>query len=112
MGTYHFHGDVNGPGNYGDHGVIHIGRAPDEDDAARVLRLAAELARRLDEEGAAEEGVEAARILNDELEEAGREHRAPEPGLIRRCLETVTLGLGAGSGALALTRELTLLLGG
>lgn len=109
MGTYHFHGDVNGPGNYGDHGVINIGR--EEDAAARVLPLAAELARWLTEQGAAPERIDAARTLRGELERAGEEQRAPEPGLVRRSLETITLGLAAGSGGLALVQQISALLG-
>ncbi|WP_371676120.1 hypothetical protein [Streptomyces sp. NBC_01276] len=111
MGTYHFHGNVEGPGNYGDHGVVNIG-PQHQDDPARTLRLAAELARWLRDEGAAGDRVDAARTLHGELERAGEERRAPEPGLIRRCLQTITVGLGAGSGALALAREITALLGG
>ncbi|MGE7390149.1 hypothetical protein ACQKM2_32190 [Streptomyces sp. NPDC004126] len=109
MGTYNFHGNVNGPGNYGDHGVINIGP---EEDAARVLRLAAELARWLTDRDAGPERVEAAHALRGELEEAGRERRAPEPGLVRRSLETITLGLGAGSAGLALAQQISALLGG
>lgn len=110
MGTYHFHGNVNGPGNYGDHGVINIGR--EEDDAARVLRLAAELACWLAARNAGPERIDAVRTLRGELEEAGREQRAPEPGLVRRSLETITLGLGAGSVGLALAQQISALLGG
>lgn len=113
MGTYHFHGNIEGgAGNFGDHGVINISHPQDRDDAARTLRLATELARWLRDEGAAPDRIGAAQTLQGELEQAGQESRAPEPGLIRRCLETITLGLGAGSGALALARELTGLLGG
>ncbi|MCX5375197.1 hypothetical protein [Streptomyces sp. NBC_00091] len=110
MGTYHFHGNINGPGNYGDGGVINIGQQ--EDDAARVLRLAAELAGWLRSEGAAQDRIDAAQTLRGELEQAGQERRAPEPGLIRRCLETITLGLGAGSGGLALAQQISALLAG
>ncbi|MFJ3877496.1 hypothetical protein ACIPW5_08575 [Streptomyces sp. NPDC090077] len=111
MGTYHFHGNVNGPGNYGDHGVINTGREED-DDAARVLRLAAELAGWLAARDAGPERIDAADALRGELEEAGREQRAPEPGLVRRSLETITLGLGAGSAGLALAQQISVLLGG
>ncbi|RST05902.1 hypothetical protein EF910_12175 [Streptomyces sp. WAC07149] len=109
MGTYHFHGNVNGPGNYGDHGVINTGP---EGDAARALRLAAELARWLTDRDAGPERLDAAHALRGELEEAGREQRAPEPGLVRRSLEAITLGLGAGSVGLALAQQISDLIGG
>ncbi|WP_327303771.1 hypothetical protein OG730_09190 [Streptomyces sp. NBC_01298] len=112
MGTYHFHGNIEGPGVYGDHGVINIGRQEGEPEAARALRLAAELAQRLRTEGAAQERIDAAADLTGELERAGQEQRPPEPGRVRRCLETVTLGLAAGSATLALAQELGRLLGG
>ncbi|WP_405528311.1 hypothetical protein OG592_10265 [Streptomyces avidinii] len=108
MSTYHFHGNVSGPNNIGDHGTINIG---EQDTAARTLRLAAELAQWLRAEGAGPERLDAAQALRGELERAGQEGRPAEPGLIRRSLETVTLGLGAGSAGLALAQEISRLLG-
>ncbi|MFG2621922.1 hypothetical protein ACGFXC_30335 [Streptomyces sp. NPDC048507] len=64
------------------------------------------------EDGAAPDRIDAARTLRGELARAGEDCRAPEPGVIRRCLETISLGLGAGSGALAPAREITGLLPG
>lgn len=61
--------------------------------------------------GAAPERLDAARALHGELDRAGREGRAAEPGLIRRSLETITLGLAAGSTGLALAQEISHLLG-
>ncbi|MGW6848022.1 hypothetical protein ACWGCK_04570 [Streptomyces virginiae] len=108
MSTYNFHGNVSGPNNIGDHGTINIGQ---QDTAAQTLSLAAELARWLRAEGASQDRLDAAQALRGELDRAGQEGRAAEPGLIRRSLETITLGLGAGSTGLALARELGRLLG-
>ncbi|MFE2322506.1 hypothetical protein ACFXD5_00995 [Streptomyces sp. NPDC059385] len=108
MATYNFNGNVNGPANFGDNGTINIGR---QDGAEQTLRLAAELARWLRAEGADQDRLDAARTLHGELEQAGREQRAAEPGVVRRALETITLGLGAGSTGLALAQEITRLLG-
>ncbi|WP_330299197.1 hypothetical protein [Streptomyces sp. NBC_00503] len=108
MGTYNFHGDITGPGNYGDNGTINIGQ---QDTAAQTLRLAAELAQWLRSAGADQAQLDAAQTLHGELDRAGREQRAAEPGVVRRALETITLGLGAGSTGLALAQELTRLLG-
>lgn len=107
MSTYNFHGNISGPGNFGDNGTINIGQ---QDTAAQIVRLAAELAQWLRAEGAAEERLAAARTLHAELERAEQERRAAEPGVVRRALETVTLGLGAGSTGLALAQEITRLL--
>ncbi|WP_374776385.1 hypothetical protein OG756_30080 [Streptomyces sp. NBC_01310] len=108
MSTYNFHGNITGPGNFGDNGTINIGQ---QDTAAQTLRLAAELAQWLRAEGAGQAQLDAARTLREELDQAGRERRTAEPGVVRRALETVTLGLGAGSTGLALAQEISRLLG-
>lgn len=108
MSTYNFHGNVTGPGNFGDNGTINIGQ---QDTAAQTLRLAAELAQWLRAEGAGPAQLAAAQTLREELDQAGRERRAAEPGLVRRSLETITLGLGASSTGLALAQEISRLLG-
>ncbi|MFK0048476.1 hypothetical protein ACIQU4_31190 [Streptomyces sp. NPDC090741] len=107
MGTFNFNGDVNA-GIIGDNGTINIGQ---QDAAAETLRLAAELARWLRDQGAAPSRIEAADVLRGELDRAAQERRAAEPGVIRRSLETITLGLGVGSGGLALAQEISRLLG-
>lgn len=108
MSTYNFHGNVTGPGNFGDNGTINIGQ---QDTAERTLRLAAELAQWLRAEGAAQDRLDAAQALHGELDRAGQEGRAAEPGVVRRALETITLGLGAGSTGLTLAQEIARLLG-
>ncbi|MGW6981804.1 hypothetical protein ACWGE1_20555 [Streptomyces sp. NPDC054932] len=108
MSTYNFHGNVSGTNNIGDHGTVNIGQ---QDGAAQTLRLAAELAQWLRAQGAGQDRLDAAQTLQGELDRAGREGRAAEPGLIRRSLETITLGLGAGSTGLALAQEISRLLG-
>ncbi|MER6446182.1 hypothetical protein DEJ51_26340 [Streptomyces venezuelae] len=108
MSTYNFHGNVSGTNNIGDHGTINVGQ---QDTAGQTLRLAAELALWLRAQGAAPERIDAAQALHAELDRAGQEGRAAEPGLIRRSLETVTLGLGAGTTGLALAQEISRLLG-
>ena len=108
MATYNFHGDINGPGNFGERGVITIGR---QEPATDVLRLAADLVQRLHAEGAEQPRIEAADTLCAELDQAAGEGRSADPGLVRRALETITLGLAASSGALALAQEISRLLG-
>ncbi|MEU9799763.1 hypothetical protein [Streptomyces sp. NPDC051000] len=109
MSTYNFHGDINGPAVYGDHATLNIG---DPETAARTLRLAGELALWLKSEGAPQDRIDAAETLRAELDRAARERCSVEPGLVRRCLETVTLGLGAGSTGLVLAQEITRLFAG
>ncbi|MEV6579646.1 hypothetical protein AB0M92_15980 [Streptomyces sp. NPDC051582] len=108
MGTFNFNGDVNA-GIIGDHGTINVGQQGG--GAAETLRLAAELAQWLRDQGAAPGRIEAADVLRGELDRAAREGRPTEPGVIRRSLETITLGLGVGSGGLALAQEISRLLG-
>ncbi|MEU9179068.1 hypothetical protein AB0C90_19830 [Streptomyces sp. NPDC048550] len=107
MGTFNFNEKVTA-GIIGDNGTINIGQ---QDTAAETLRLAAELAQWLRDQGAAQERITAAETLRGELDRAAQERRAAEPGVIRRSLETITLGLGAGSGGLALAQEISRLLG-
>ncbi|MFF4850202.1 hypothetical protein [Streptomyces sp. NPDC001194] len=107
MGTFNFNRDVNA-GIIGDNGTINIGQ---QEGAAQTLRLAAELAQWLRDQGAAPARIEAADVLRAELDQAAQERRPAEPGVIRRSLETITLGLGVGSGGLALAQEISRLLG-
>ncbi|MFK0252173.1 hypothetical protein [Streptomyces sp. NPDC090445] len=108
-GNYTFNGNINGPANFGDNGVINVGQ---QDAAERTLRLATQLAQWLRDEGAAPARVEAAEVLRGELDRAVQERRPAEPGLIRRSLETITLGLGAGSSGFTLAQEISRLLTG
>lgn len=108
MGTFNFNKDVNA-GIIGDNGTINIGQQ--DGGAAQTLRLAAELAQWLRDQGAAPGRIEAADVLHGELGRAAQEGRPAEPGVIRRSLETITLGLGVGSGGLALAQEIGRLLG-
>ncbi|MGW8784324.1 hypothetical protein ACWGNM_40530 [Streptomyces sp. NPDC055796] len=108
MGTFNFNGDVNA-GIIGDHGTINVGQQ--DGGAAQTLRLAAELAQWLRDQGAAPGRIEAAEALHGELDRAAQEGRPAEPGVIRRSLETITLGLGVGSGGLVLAQEISRLLG-
>ncbi|MFD0269078.1 hypothetical protein ACFVGY_21275 [Streptomyces sp. NPDC127106] len=102
-GNYTFNGNVNGPANFGDNGVINVGQ---QDTAAQTLHLATQLAQWLRDQGAAPARIEAAEVLRGELDRAAQERRPAEPGLIRRSLETITLGLGAGSSGFTLAQEI------
>ncbi|MFB6805948.1 hypothetical protein [Streptomyces sp. NPDC056387] len=106
MGTFNFNEKVTA-GIIGDHGTVNVGQ---QDGAAQTLRLAAELARWLREQDADPGRIRAADDLHGELDRAAQQGRPAEPGLIRRSLETITLGLGAGSGGLALAQEISRLL--
>ncbi|MER7466502.1 hypothetical protein [Streptomyces sp. NPDC097981] len=108
MGTFNFNGNVNA-GIIGDNGTVNV-NVGQQDTAAETLRLAAELARWLRDQGAAPERIEAADTLHGELDRAAQQRRAVEPGVVRRALETITLGLGVGSGGLALAQEIGRLL--
>ncbi|MET9882865.1 hypothetical protein ABZZ20_06795 [Streptomyces sp. NPDC006430] len=108
MGTFNFNGNVTA-GAIGDNATVNVGR---QDTAAETLRLAADLARWLRDEGASREQIAAAETLRGELDRAAQERRAAEPGVVQRSLEIITLGLGAGSGGLALAQEISRLLTG
>ncbi|MEV5240431.1 hypothetical protein AB0K89_15210 [Streptomyces cinnamoneus] len=108
MSTFNFHGEISGPGNFGDGGKIeihHHGATP-----AEALRLAAELARQLRAEGRAVL-AEQADVVHGELVRAGQEQRSVDPGRVRRALETISTGLTTGSAGLALAQELGRVIG-
>ncbi|MGK5637164.1 hypothetical protein ACSNOK_02420 [Streptomyces sp. URMC 126] len=106
MSTFNIHGNITGPSNFGDHGRIEIrhGESP-----AEALRLAGELVRRLSAESP--ELAEPAALVRGELTRADEERRPVDRGRIRQWLELITTGAAAGSGSLALARELGQALG-
>ena len=106
MGTYNFHGNISGPSNFGDNGRIEINHGM---DAAAVLKVADQLVVRLLAE--APSLVTPAQVVQGELARAEQEGRAADRGRIRAALETIGIGVAAGSGSLALVEELTRALG-
>lgn len=100
MGTYNIR-NVNGPANLGDNGRIEINNGT---DAAAVLHLADQLVERLRRENPAL--VPQAQVIQGELAQAGQEGRAANRGRIRAALETIGVGVAAGSGGLALAEQL------
>ncbi len=106
MSTYNFHGEISGPGNFGDHGRIEINQSAGE---AQALRLAADLVLRLRTENP--QLAEEARIVQGELVSAQQEQRPADRGRIRQALETISLGLTVGGGGLELAEKLGHVLG-
>ncbi|MFI5680300.1 hypothetical protein [Streptomyces cellulosae] len=106
MSTFNFHGNIEGPANFGDNGRIEINNGA---DAATVLRVADQLVDRLRGENPAL--VAPARVIQGELAQAGQEGRAADRGRIRSALETISVGVAAGSGGFALAQELARALG-
>ncbi|MGA5472192.1 hypothetical protein ACPCUK_25900 [Streptomyces arboris] len=108
MSTYNFHGDISGPSNFGDHGKIEVtyGTPP-----AEALKLAADLVQLVRQEAALPELAAQAEIVRGELVRAGEEGRPADQGRIRQALETLTVGLAAGSGGIALAQEIGRLVG-
>ncbi|GCB45127.1 hypothetical protein [Streptomyces sp. NL15-2K] len=105
MSTYNIN-NVNGPANLGDHGRIEVNNGM---DAAAVLRVADQLVERLRGENPAL--VTQAEVIQGELVQAGQEGRPADRGRIRSALETISIGVAAGSGGLALAQELGRILG-
>ncbi|WP_370422593.1 hypothetical protein AB8O64_30225 [Streptomyces sp. QH1-20] len=106
MSTYNFHGNISGPGNYGDNGkiVVHHGQSP-----AEALRLAGDLVRQLRAESPALAGE--AELLRGELVRADEEGRPADRGRLREWLELISTGAAAGSGSFTLAQELGRALG-
>ncbi|MCZ9343397.1 hypothetical protein NGM37_37150 [Streptomyces sp. TRM76130] len=97
---------MSGPSNFGDHGRIEI---TDGADPAAVLALAGQLVERLRGEHPAL--TPEAEVVQGELVRAGQEGRAVDRRRIRAALETIGIGVAAGSGSLALAQELGRALG-
>ncbi|MEU2068264.1 hypothetical protein [Streptomyces anulatus] len=109
MSTYNFHGDISGPSNFGDNGKIHVtyGTPP-----AEAVKLAADLVQLVRQEEAARPELTAqAEVVRGELVRAGEEGRPADQGRIRQALETLTVGLAAGSAGFALAQEIGRLVG-
>ncbi|MEU3894630.1 hypothetical protein [Streptomyces sp. NPDC045251] len=106
MSTYNFHGNISGPANFGDNGRIEINNGA---DPAAVLDLADRLVERLGTDSPALVGE--AEVIRGELVRAGQEGRVADRGRIRSALETIGIGVAAGSGGLALAQELGRALG-
>ncbi|GGJ21800.1 hypothetical protein [Streptomyces brasiliensis] len=105
MSTYNFHGNADGSRGYGDH---------DGDDRVGInngalLRVAEQLVERLRSENPALIGY--AEIIRDELTQAAPDGRGANHGRIRSSLETIGVGVSAGTGSLVLVQQLTHVLG-
>lgn len=106
MSAYDFHGNVNGPGDFGDQGPVETRNGS---GTAAVLRLAEQLVERLRTENPALIGY--GEIIRDELTQAAPDGRGANQGRIRFALETIGIGVTAGTGSLALVQQLTQALG-
>ncbi|MGW0627856.1 hypothetical protein [Streptomyces sp. NPDC002758] len=106
MSMYDFHGDVDGLGDFSDHGPVETHKGA---GAAAVLRLAEQLVERLRSEAPALIGY--GEIIRDELTQAAPDGRGANKGRIRSSLDTIGIGVTAGTGSLALVQELTHALG-
>ncbi|MEV5527386.1 hypothetical protein [Streptomyces prunicolor] len=106
MSTYNFKGNISGPSNFGDNGRIEINNGT---DAAGVLRIAEQLVDRM--RGENPTLVSQAQVIQGELVQADQEGRAANRGRIRAALETITIGVGAGSAGLTLVEQLKNALG-
>ncbi|MCX5238527.1 hypothetical protein OG824_25345 [Streptomyces prunicolor] len=105
MSTFNFNGGNITNSHIGDQGhVVNHGT-----DSATVLRIAEQLVDRM--RGENPTLVSQAQVIQGELVQAGEEGRAANRGRIRAALETITLGVGAGSGGLALAEQLKHALG-
>ncbi|MER7921883.1 hypothetical protein ABTY96_01910 [Streptomyces sp. NPDC096057] len=106
MSTFNFNGGGNIHNSHiGDHGhVVNNGT-----DSATVLALADRLVDRM--RGEYPTLVPQAQVIQGELVQAGEEGRAVNRGRVRAALETITIGVGAGTGGLALIEQLKHALG-
>ncbi|MGI5379046.1 hypothetical protein ACQEV2_33310 [Streptomyces sp. CA-251387] len=105
MSTYNIR-NINGPANIGDHGHIEVNNGA---DPAAVLHLAERLVERLHIDNPAL--VPQAQIIQGELLGAEQDGQPANRGRIRSALETIGIGVAAGSGSLALVQELGRVLG-
>jgi hypothetical protein len=107
MSTFNFNGPVQGQSQaFGDHNTQH-NTFHGGFQASDALRLAEELVRELGPSAPAE--AESVRAELARAEETGEQ---PDHGRIRAWLNTVALGLGTGSGALALVEQIRQAIGG
>ncbi|MFH0516059.1 hypothetical protein ACHBTE_02635 [Streptomyces sp. M41] len=105
MSTYNIR-NINGPANIGDHGRIEINNGA---DPAELLRLAERLVERLRTDNPAL--VAQGQIIQGELVQAEQDGQPANRGRIRSALETIGIGVAAGSGSLALAQEIGRALG-
>lgn len=106
MSTFNVNGPIQGPSQFGDHTTQHNAFQGGY-QAATAARLADSLVRELGPAAPPE-----ARAVRDELARAEQMGEQPDHGKIRAWLSTVALGLGTGSGALALVEQIRQALGG
>lgn len=105
MSTYNIR-NINGPANLGDHGRIEINNGADPD---ALVRLAERLVERLHIENP--NLVPQGEIIQGELIDAQQDGQPANRGRIRSALETIGIGVAAGSGSLALAQEISRVLG-
>ncbi|MEV5482586.1 MULTISPECIES: hypothetical protein [Streptomyces] len=108
MSTFNFHSEVSGPSNFGDGGRIEIHHHGES--STEALRLATELVRQLCTEGQSALAAQA-EVVRGELVAAEQEQRPADRGRVRQALQTISLGLTAGSSGVALAQELGHLIG-
>ncbi|MFF6988720.1 hypothetical protein [Streptomyces sp. NPDC010273] len=105
MSTFNFNGGNITNSHIGDHGHVENHGT----DSATVLRIAEQLVDRL--RGENPTLVPQAQVIQGELAQAGEQGRVADRGRIRTALETITIGVGAGTGGLALVEQLKHALG-
>lgn len=105
MSTYNIR-NINGPANIGDHGHIEVNNGV---DPAALVQLAERLVERLRFDNPAL--VPQGEIIQGELISAEQDGQPANRGRIRSALETIGIGVAAGSGSLALAQEISRALG-
>ncbi|MGW2821001.1 hypothetical protein ACWC24_08340 [Streptomyces sp. NPDC001443] len=106
MNSFNFNGPIQGPSQFGDHNTqrntLHGGF-----QAATALQLADSLVRELGPSTPPE-----AQAVRDELARAEQTGERADRGRVRAWLDTLALGLGTGSSALALVEQIRQAVGG
>lgn len=120
MSTFNFSGQINGQVQAGDSNVMQVSQTSSgagatqstggQETALSALQLASMLVDLVRVEAP---GVQTqAETVRGELARAEEEGVDPNRGRIRRLLDTITAGVGAGSGALALVQGIGQAIGG
>ncbi|MFE5855593.1 hypothetical protein ACFQ61_20585 [Streptomyces sp. NPDC056500] len=108
MNTYNIGSVSGGQNQFGDHGVNVDGQGRVQINhgasAAEAVRLAGELVEQLRAEQPGLVGD--AELLQGEIVSAQQEGRAVDQGRVRRWLDAIQAGAGAGGAALALAQAL------
>ncbi|MFE2213393.1 hypothetical protein ACFW93_15725 [Streptomyces canus] len=102
---FNFNGPITGPNVFGNHNTQH--NTTYGGSQTNVLHLADSLVRELGPTAPPE-----ARAVRAELARAEQAGEEPDHGKVRAWLNTLALGLGTGSGAMALVEQIRQAIGG